>query len=59
VASRPKEKVRRDQRRSNSNRENVIAAFFKQSGEIARVDFRRFATRAGEIIARAARRKPL
>jgi hypothetical protein len=59
VVSRPKEK---NQRRSNSDPKHVIAALFEQSGEIAPVDFRRFGTRAGEIIARAAglpRRKPL
>ena len=61
VAGRAKEK-RRDERRSNSDRKHVIAALFAQSGEIAPVDFRRFGTRAGEIIARAAslpRRKAL
>jgi hypothetical protein len=59
VVSRPKEK---DQGRSKSDPKYVIAALFEQSGEIAPVDFRRFGTRAGEIIARAARlprRKPL
>ena len=62
VAGRAKEKERRDERRSNSDRKHVIAALFAQSGEIAPVDFRRFGTRAGEIIARAAslpRRKAL
>jgi hypothetical protein len=59
VVSRPKEK---DQRRSQSDPKHIIAALFEQSGDIAPVDFRRFGTRAGEIIARAARlprRKPL
>jgi hypothetical protein len=58
VASRPKQK---DQRQSKSDPKHVIAALFEQSGEIAPVDFRRFGTRAGEIIAHAARlprRKP-
>jgi hypothetical protein len=59
----PKEKQRhREQRRSSSDPRPVIAALFEQSGEIAPVDFRRFGTRAGEIIARAARlprRKPV
>jgi hypothetical protein len=32
-----------------------VAALFEESGEIAPVDVRRFATRAGEIIARGAR----
>jgi hypothetical protein len=62
VASRSKEKERRDERRSNSDRKHEITALFEQSGEIAPVDFRRFGTRAGEIIARAAslpRRKAL
>jgi hypothetical protein len=62
VAGRAKEKERRDERRSNSDRKHVIAALFEKSGEIAPVDFRRFGTRAGEIIARAAslpRRKAL
>jgi hypothetical protein len=55
VASRPKHKERRDERRSDVDRTNVIAALFEQSGAVAPVDFRRFGTRAGEIIARAAR----
>jgi hypothetical protein len=63
VVSSPKETEKhRDQRRSNSDPKRVIAALFEQSGEIAPVDFRRFGTRAGEIIARAARlprRKPV
>jgi hypothetical protein len=63
VASRAKEKEKhRDQRWSSSDRKHTIAALFEQSGEIAPVDFRRFGTRAGEIIARAAslpRRKAL
>ena len=62
MESRAKEKERRDERRSNSDRKHVITALFAQSGEIAPVDFRRFGTRAGEIIARAAtlpRRKAL
>jgi hypothetical protein len=54
VVTRHKDKERRrDERRSNPK--HIIAALFEQSGEVAPVDFRRFGTRAGEIIARATR----
>jgi hypothetical protein len=62
VASRPKEKERhRDERWSTSDHKHVITVLFRQSGEVAAVDFRQFGKRAGEIIAHATRlprRKP-
>jgi hypothetical protein len=63
VASSAKQKERhRDERWSKSDPKHYIAALFKESGEVAPVDFRQFGKRAGEIIAYATRlphRKPL
>jgi hypothetical protein len=53
--SKPKEKDRDRDERSKSDPKHVISALFEESGEVAPVDFRRFGTRAGEIIARATR----
>jgi hypothetical protein len=55
VTSKPKEKDRDRDERSKSDPKYVISALFEESGEVAPVDFRRFGTRAGEIIARATR----
>ena len=40
----------------SATRRLSVSALFEQSGEIAAVDLRRFGMRAGEIIARGARR---
>jgi len=62
VAGRPKEKERqREERWSNSDHKQAISALFRDSGDVAPVDFRQFGKRAGEIIAHATRlprRKP-
>lgn len=63
VASSAKQKERyRGERWSKSDPKHYVAALFKESGEVAPVDFRQFGKRAGEIIAHATRlpsRKPL
>jgi len=62
VAGRPKEKETSwNERWSNSGHKRTISALFRESGEVAPVDFRQFGKRAGEIIAHATRlprRKP-
>jgi hypothetical protein len=55
VATKHKELKERHRDERRSNPKHTIAALFEQSGEVAPVDFTRFGTRAGEIIARATR----
>jgi hypothetical protein len=47
---------RRDgKERTTSDPKRIVALLFEESGDVAPVDFGRFGTRAGQIIAQAAR----